>query len=161
MNRVSRSRRMLRQCSTSVVCAAILSACGRSEDGSDAAARVSVHEVTSGPAPNVEVRGLGRIATRHLSSLAPNDTTWRRLVAVYVERAGIDSGADAGVPRNPPVIGRYSASDDRVRFEPRFPFAPGVAYRVEVDTAAVARLTSSAGVRPSGATRLVHGFTLP
>jgi len=51
---------------------------------------------------------------------------------VYVERSAEDTAS------TPHVIGRYVASGNRVRFEPRFPFAAGVSYRVEVDTAALA-----------------------
>ena len=98
----------------------------------------------------VEVRGLERASIRSLERLPPNDTTWPRFVAVYVEGTAGDSAS------TPPVIGRYAASSDRVRFEPRFPFAEGVAYRVEVDTAMVARggaATSSTVTRPA---RLTH-----
>ena len=81
----------------------------------------------------VEVRGLGRATIRRLERLEPNDSTWSRWVAVYVERTAVDTVS------TPPVIGRYTVSGDRVRFEPRFPFAEGVAYRVVVDTAGLRR----------------------
>ena len=92
----------------------------------------------------VEVRGLDRATARRLERLAPNDSTWPRWVAVYVERTATDTAS------TPPVVGRYAISGDRVRFEPRFPFADGVAYRVEVDTT---------GVRGGG--MLTSRFALP
>ena len=76
----------------------------------------------------VEVRGIDRATLRRLKRLTPTDSTWSGVVAVYVDGNAPDS------TRTPPVLGRYSASGDRIRFEPRFPFAAGVAYRVEVDT---------------------------
>jgi hypothetical protein len=92
----------------------------------------------------VEARGLDRATIRRLERLQPNDSTWSGVVAVYVDGDASDSA------RTPPVLGRYSASGDRVRFEPRFPFAAGVAYRVEVDTT---------GSR--GGPVLTHRFELP
>ena len=92
----------------------------------------------------VDVRGLDRATVRRLEQLEPNDSTWTRWVAVYVERPVKDTAS------TPPVIGRYALSRDRVRFEPRFPFAAGVAYRVEVDTT---------GRR--GGPLLTHRFALP
>jgi hypothetical protein len=117
--------------------------------------------VDTAKAPHaVEVRGLPRSAVRRLERLAPDDSGWPAFVAVYVERPASDSAAPAGVSRTPPVIGRYVVSGNRVRFEPRFPFAAGVAYRVEVDTFALARRgASAAGRTPRLA--LVQRFELP
>jgi hypothetical protein len=70
---------------------------------------------------------------------------------VYVDRGVADTAS------TPAVIGRYVISEGRVRFEPRFPFAAGVAYRVEVDTSAL-------GDRePGGAQNalLTYRFALP
>ena len=92
----------------------------------------------------VEVRGLDRATVRRLEQLDPDDSTWSSWVAVYVERTDTDTAS------TPPVIGRYAVSGDRVRFEPRFPFAEGVAYRVEVDTA-----------DSRGSAVLTHRFALP
>jgi hypothetical protein len=108
----------------------------------------------------VEVRGLARSTVRRLERLAPNDSSWPAYVAVYVERPSSDSAAAGGVSRTPPVIGRYVASGDRVRFEPRFPFAEGVAYRVEVDTVALTR-GRAAAADSSTAAPLVQRFELP
>src|SRR5215207_1628990 len=162
MSRASRVDAVRRSLSASaVVCTMVLFACGRSGDAFDAPARVSVHEIPTGHASAVEVRGLGRAAAQALAPLAPNDTAWRRLVTVYVEGAGSDSASGSGATSMPPVIGRYAASDGRIRFKPRFPFAAGVAYRVEVDTAALARVTGIPGGVEPGTARLVHRFALP
>ena len=89
---------------------------------------------------------------RRVQHLAPNDATWPRLVTVYVERSGADSAS------TPAVIGRYVVSGDRLRSEPRFPFAAGVSYRVEVDTSALRRGPDSGATR---AAPLAHRFVLP
>jgi hypothetical protein len=102
---------------------------------------VEVATVVSGPEHSVEVSGLSRALTRRLSGLPPNDSAWSRALAVYVEQPGA-----------PPIIGRYALAGGRLRFTPRFPFTPGVSYRVEVDT--------SARVAPTG-TPLIHRFALP
>jgi len=104
---------------------------------------ISVREILSSRPHAIEVQGLPP-TTRRTDALAPNDSAWRQLVAVYVDQPSRDSAM-------PPVIGRYVARGDRIRFEPRFPFAEGVSYRVEVDTAPAGR----------AAARLVHRFVIP
>ena len=105
---------------------AILTGCGAASADDRSSPEIAV-ELNRTP-QIVEARGLDRATIRRLERLQPNDSTWSGVVAVYVDG---DSSDSAGTP---PVLGRYSASGDRVRFEPRFPFAAGVAYRVEVDT---------------------------
>ena len=99
----------------------------------------------------VEVRGLSRESLRRLQQLAPNDSAWPSVFAVRVEQRDADTG------RMQPVIGRYGTWDGRVRFEPRFPFAEGVRYRVDVDTTAIARAAVQTGSTP----QLTHRFALP
>ena len=132
------------------VCAALLAGCSVASGDDRAAPRIAV-ELTRAPQA-VEVRGLGRTAAHRLERLAPDDSAWPRLVAVYVERSAVDTAS------TPPVIGRYVASGDRVRFEPRFPFAAGVSYRVEVDTTALARGPDAGASR---APRITHRFAIP
>jgi hypothetical protein len=140
--------------------AAVVGACA----GEGSSATPFVVAVDTAKSPHaVEVRGLARSTVRRLERLAPNDTNWPAFVAVYVERPASDSAGPGRVSRAPPVIGRYVASGDRVRFEPRFPFAEGVAYRVEVDTVALASGTGNrrapAGGGPMGIVRM--RFELP
>jgi len=130
--------------------AALLVGCSAASGDERAAPHVAVDLARAPQA--VEVRGLGRTAARRLQRIAPNDATWPRLVAVYVERSGTDSAS------TPAVIGRYVVSGDRVRFEPRFPFAAGVSYRVEVDTSALRRGPEPGAMR---AAPLAHRFALP
>ncbi len=119
---------------------------------------VEVTAVTTGPQHSVEVAGVDPAILRSVERLAGNDSTWPRLVAVYVDGAAGRVGDAASTDTAPPpIIGRYRVSENRIRFEPRFPFASGVAYRVEVDTARLA----SDGRRALGADRLVHRFELP
>ena len=107
---------------------------------SEPTARVEITAQTTGPEHAVRVSGLARARRQALERLAPNDTTWGRILAVYVDQPGAT-----------PIIGRYAVSGDGVRFMPRFPFTAGVSYRVEVDT----------GVVPATAPRLTHRFALP
>src|SRR5262245_57356349 len=125
--------------------AALLVGCSAASGDDRVVPSISV-ELTRRPQA-VEVRGLDRATLRRLGQLKPDDSAWPRRVAVYVEGGTFDSAP------TPPVIGRYSVSGNRVRFEPRFPFAEGVAYRVVVDT------TGPRG-NASGA-RLTHRFALP
>ena len=102
----------------------------------------------------VEVDGLAREALRRLARLAPNDSTWPRIVGVYV-----DGLADTSA--TPAVIGRYVVANDRVRFEPRFPFTAGVSYRVEVDTVALVRVVAPRNSDAAGRVLLRQRFTVP
>ena len=122
---------------------------------------VAVSAVTTGAQHSVEVAGVDPANLRSVERLAGNDSTWQRLVAVYVDGAAGRGGDTASTDTpSPPIIGRYRVSENGIRFEPRFPFASGVAYRVEVDTA---RLASGdrRGPPALGADRLVHRFELP
>jgi hypothetical protein len=107
---------------------------------SERAGRVEITATTTGPEHAIRVSGLAHARRPTLERLTPNDTTWSRVLSVYVDQPGAT-----------PIIGRYAVSDDAVRFTPRFPFTAGVSYRVEVDTSAVA----------SAAPRLTHHFSLP
>ena len=90
------------------------------------AEKVTITAVTRGPEHAVEVSGFSRLTMRTVGRLAPNDSSWPRVVKVSVDQ-----------PRAPAIIGRYLPTRDGVRFLPRFPFAAGVSYRVEVDTSAL------------------------
>ena len=126
----------------------VLLACGTGDRRSEP---VSVRE-TLGTTHAVEVRGLPRDAARRLASLTPDDATWRQLVAVTVD----DSTRQPTT--TPTIIGRYVVTDGAIRFEPRFPFTDGVAYRVAVDTAAL----SGDDPTPSpNAERLRYHFEIP
>ena len=117
---------------------------------------VSVGTVLSGPRHSVDVTGVTRTTTSELSRVAPDDTLWTHVFAVHVDR-----DPDGG--RTPPVLGRYTASAGRLEFAPRFPFVAGVAYRVDVDTAALGRLGRPASPGAGGRTppKLVHRFSIP
>jgi hypothetical protein len=62
----------------------------------------------------------------------------------------------------PVVIGRYSVDARHLKFEPRFPFSPGTAYKVEIDTAALARLAADAALDAEPTAPFVtHEFAVP
>ena len=108
----------------------------------------------TGPAAGwVEVRGIDRRMLRGLAGRAASDSRWRAAFRVTV-----DPGTMARDSGRPPVLGSYDVSVDGVRFMPRFPFEPGVRYRVELDPRSLAAL---AGLSPGAATAvIVHEFAL-
>lgn len=119
---------------------------------------------TIGQQQSVYVRNLPRGAARTLARLAPNDTTWPRILAVRVDRSSDDSIVIRLNPseRLPVVIGSYNVDGAHLRFEPRFPFSAGTAYRVELDTAALARLATNAPIDAEPTAPFVtHHFTIP
>jgi hypothetical protein len=118
---------------------------------------ISVAPVLTGRQHAVDVAGVGRAATRALARLAPNDSAWTRLFAVHV------ADTAASTSRTPPVLGQYAVSTGRVRFTPKFPFVPGVSYRIDVDTAALGRLAdrSPRPERGQASPPLVHRFSIP
>lgn len=98
----------------------------------------------------IEVVGIRAAVLR--GARVADDTGWGSALRVTVEQV-------SGVHRTPQVIGRYSVLGDRIRFEPRFPFAPGVAYRVEFDSH---KLEGLAGIASeSGVPLVTHRFTVP
>ncbi len=105
------------------------------------------------PTDGVEIIGIRPAVLRGVQSRAPTDTGWASAIRVVV-----DNGLGDSLP--PQVIGQYSVLRDRVRFEPRFPFADGVAYRVEVEPR---RLDALAGLASAGGepARSTHRFSIP
>jgi Bacterial Ig-like domain len=105
------------------------------------------------PSDGIELIGLRAAVLRGVRTRGPSDMEWASAMRVVV-----DDGS--GGSRPPEVIGRYSVLRDRVRFQPRFPFAAGVTYRVEVEPR---RLDALAGVASTGSEPawLTQRFSLP
>jgi hypothetical protein len=86
--------------------------------------------LTAGQESRVEVRGFseGELARLKQADLAAE--RYRPLLEVYVAPASSESDelADDAVP----LFGGVRLAGDALRFEPRFPFQPGVAYRAVV-----------------------------
>lgn len=143
----------------SLLGAVLFVACAGAESGQHGAVEVSA--LVTGQPNAVEVRGLGRATVRRLTRLAPNDSIWPRLLAVYVERDAADTLGTRGASPTPAVLGRYVPSDDRLRFEPRFAFAEGVRYRVEVDTAALATEELLPAARQPRPVAITYRFAIP
>jgi hypothetical protein len=100
----------------------------------------------------VEVIRVRPALVRHVRSLGEMDARWSGILRVVVD----DSSAKTPTR---PIIGRYTAGADRIRFEPRFAFAPGVAYRVQFDGSALEAVARPTG---GGGTGLVtHRFRVP
>ena len=140
--------------------AALALSCGRFDGNDSPGVRVSS---TIGQQHSVDVLNLPRSAARKLARLAPNDTTWPRILAVRVERSPEDSVVMRSNPheRLPVVIGNYSVDGAHLRFEPRFPFSAGTAYRAEVDTAALAAFGADSPLAAEPTAPFVtHYFTI-
>lgn len=75
----------------------------------------------------VEVRLLPGQTLRTLETAGWTREEWQKAFAVYVETEDIVGDIDL-----PPMAGSYEVAKDTLRFEPRFPFAPGVSYRAVV-----------------------------
>lgn len=102
---------------------------------------LEVRVVGADSAPRVvELRGVGRAALRRLARIEPDDRAWSAVLSLRVETA-----SDAGVGDRPPVLARYEVAGEHVRLTPRFSLTPGVAYRVRLDPAALARLAGGSG----------------
>lgn len=76
---------------------------------------------------------------------------WQRFFTVH------SIGAD-GTPTPRTMLGAYRVAGGRLRFLPRFPPVPGLAYRVRVDVAGLARL---ADVDPTGRGSLERTVVVP
>jgi hypothetical protein len=113
---------------------AVASGCAPKPVGGDSPTPASVTETTptatcnavirlsNDKHPVVEVIGL---LPEELQALAGQERTpekWHALFAVYV-------AGDRERARQPAMLGSYRALKDSLRFEPRYPLVPGVAYR--------------------------------
>jgi hypothetical protein len=119
---------------------------------------VSISASLTGPQHAVHVTGIA--TTTKLSQLAPNDSLWSRVVAVYVDGDNPVTDTTSASPRaarTPPILGRYTASGTTLHFTPRFPFVPGVKYRVDVDTSALGVMAGRASDTPP----ITHRFSIP
>jgi hypothetical protein len=76
----------------------------------------------------VEVEGIPRDAIEALQRSDPGTVVWPQLLSVYAEQP-VDPGSP--MPAMPAIAGTWKIDRGRLRFEPRFPFARGVAYRAE------------------------------
>jgi hypothetical protein len=74
---------------------------------------------------SIEVLGLGPADLANLAQASLDASQWNALFAVYVRKGSKDKSTDP-----PAVLGSYHVDRDVVRFEPRFPLAPGIHYRV-------------------------------
>lgn len=90
-------------------------------------APVAVHWISADRgAPAVEVTGIPRAV---LAAFAAKPTEEQlRGLAVFAEAPGPLASAGAEMPA---MAGKWLVAGDRLRFEPRFPFARGVRYRAE------------------------------
>lgn len=98
-------------------------------------------------APAVEVEGITRDALQALEKLDAS-YPWMQILAVYAEQA-IEPGAP--MQGMPPIAGVWKVQRGKLRFEPKFPFARGVAYRADFWPS---RLPSPLG----GAAQLLESF---
>ncbi|MDO8539075.1 MAG: Ig-like domain-containing protein [Opitutaceae bacterium] len=111
----------------------------------------------------IEVDGLTRDNLAQLAAAKPRDLASSELLTVHVEQP-VERGSTA--PTMPSVAGTWKIVGDALRFEPRFPFAPGVRYRAEFQPV---RLPGRPGAHgetsdPSGAARtdpVISYFELP
>lgn len=80
----------------------------------------------------VEISGLNAETLASLRSARWETSQWQQLLSVYAEQG--DVIADLGLP---PMVGRYQAGPKSLRFEPAFPFDPGINYRAVLRPAAL------------------------
>jgi hypothetical protein len=77
---------------------------------------------------SVDVVGIPADDLVALSRLAPNSDAWLKILAVSLDKN------DTTLP---PMLGAYRVDGTTLRFEPRFPFVPGVVYRVVFDSSQI------------------------
>lgn len=95
----------------------------------------SARDGAAAPGDRFEVRGIDPTALAELAAAKLTADTWHRLFAVRVH--------DDNETEYPPMLGEYTAGNDRLIFQPQFPLRAGVRYRAAFDPDAL----------PSGAER--------
>jgi hypothetical protein len=139
---------------------AIASACARP---ARSAAVVEFHKATApGDARlgEVSVHPLDRDLLAAVESSRPSVEDWQRILSI---RVAVDAKADTNdASAALPLLGTYAVAADTLRFRPRFPPAPGIAYEARFDAAALhahVRRTPAAGL--AGVTTSRWVFDLP
>jgi hypothetical protein len=95
---------------------------------SNAAGTISIDWETDGDARvSVVVRGLPSSALQDATAASDPEKFWQRRFPVYASQGSIQ--ADLEIPS---MLGRYTATDDGVRFIPAYALARGVPYRAEL-----------------------------
>jgi hypothetical protein len=87
------------------------------------AVRKPTFRISGGPQSAVDVAGLSPEELAVLTTAEQTPDQWHALFAVYVKQRGSHL-------QQPPVNGSYRVLKDALRFEPKYPFMPGVSYRV-------------------------------
>ena len=104
--------------------------------GSMAEAAPTIHWVGADQNVRIEAEGLDGAQLEKLRALGSDEAAWAKVLAVFV--APLDAGVkESGLARDdrlPPMAGRWSIADGRVRFEPRYPLVRGLRYRAELRT---------------------------
>lgn len=78
--------------------------------------------------PAVEVEGIPRDALQALMKVDAATYPWTQLFVVFAEQPQEPGAPLQGMP---PIAGAWKVANGKLRFEPRFPFARGVAYRAD------------------------------
>lgn len=111
--------------------AALLSLALALSAGADPTAKLSSAKPTD--PPTIEVAGLAKADLDALAAAKLTAAEWPAVARVVVD----DGTADAA--KKPAVAGDWSVKDGALRFDPLYPLAPGVTYRVFCDLATAPR----------------------
>src|SRR5829696_3436142 len=87
-----------------------------------------------GDPPVIEITGIAKGDLTAVADAKLTPAEWPK-----VARLVVDNGKPEEVAKKPPVAGDWSVKGDALRFEPLFPLAPGVNYRVFCDLSAIPR----------------------
>lgn len=96
--------------------------------GLTARAQYTIRWINDPTTPAVEVEGITRDTLAELSAGEPPPAGWSYVLAVYAEQPTLPGSP---LPAMPPMAGTWKVVGAKLRFEPRFPFSRGVAYRAE------------------------------
>ncbi|HEY8506016.1 MAG TPA: hypothetical protein VIL46_15630 [Gemmataceae bacterium] len=105
-----------------------------------AAPAIHLHPPAGSAPAHITLEGLPAAVLDRLRTADLSPAAWAELLAV---RVAADTPEETAA--RPPVLGTYRVTDEGVRFEPRFPFEPGVPYAVRFDPG---KLPGSPGGRP-------------
>ena len=94
----------------------------------------------AGDPPAVEITGIDKTTLAALAGAKLTAAEWAQ-----VARLVVDDGTPDEVAKKPPVAGDWSVTATALRFEPQFPLAPGVKYRVFCDPGAAPRAKLKGG----------------
>src|SRR5262249_19542469 len=84
--------------------------------------------------PTLEISGIDKKTLTAIANAKLTADEWAKVARLVIDTDKLEETA-----KKPPIAGEWSVADTMLKFEPLFPFTPGVKYRLFCDFSAIPR----------------------